>query len=200
METKNIKCPSCGVVLSVKNSKDEAVKLITCPQCKATLSVRFKPQKPLEANTHLANGQQQAGGETQYGPSANQGETQLADGFTDHGETQQRTHHMVAETACLEVDGRTYQLYEGVNTVGRKALSSQASVQIVTADHYMSRQHAKIVVTRLAGGKLKAVISNDRNKNISTIDGQDLLQGDAIVLSDGDRIVMGKTTVIYREK
>lgn len=41
---------------------------------------------------------------------------------------------------------------------------------------------------------------NPWKQSISTIDGQDLLQGDAIVLSDGDRIVMGKTTVIYREK
>lgn len=198
METKNIKCPSCGVVLSVRNSKNEAVKLITCPQCKAKLSVKFRPQEPLEADTFLGNGQQQGGGETLYGPSANQGETQLGGGM-DNGETHLRTQAGTAKAACLEVDGNIYRLREGVNTVGRKAASSQASVQIATADHYMSRQHARIVVTRQPDGRLKAVISNDRNKNISTIDGQDLLQGDAIVLCDGDRIVMGKTTVIYRE-
>lgn len=175
MEVKRIKCPNCGSILEVRNSKNETVKLITCPQCKVTLSVKFKHLEPLEAHTCLAKNQQ-IGGETQLQPQNTQ-----------------------TKTACLEVGGRTYKLSEGVNVVGRKASSSQATVQIDTSDKYMSRQHAKIVVTRMPGGKFKAVISNDRNKNISTIDGQDLLQGDAIVLNDGDRIVMGETTVIYKE-
>lgn len=41
METLRIKCPSCGVVLEVKNSKHEAVKKITCPNCKKQLAVTF---------------------------------------------------------------------------------------------------------------------------------------------------------------
>ena len=49
-------------------------------------------------------------------------------------------------------------------------------------------------------GKLKAVISNDRNKNITSINGVELPHDEAIVLSNGDRIVMGKTTVVYQER
>lgn len=41
MKTLRIKCPSCGVVLEVRNSKDEAVKRITCPNCKKQLAVTF---------------------------------------------------------------------------------------------------------------------------------------------------------------
>ena len=44
METKRIKCPSCGVLLDVRNSQNEAVKMITCPQCKAQLKVMFSQQ------------------------------------------------------------------------------------------------------------------------------------------------------------
>ena len=44
METKRIKCPSCGVLLDVRNSQNEAVKMITCPQCKAQLRVMFSQQ------------------------------------------------------------------------------------------------------------------------------------------------------------
>ena len=33
MEVKRVKCSNCGIILEVKNSKNEAVKLITCPQC-----------------------------------------------------------------------------------------------------------------------------------------------------------------------
>lgn len=41
METLRIKCPSCGIILEVKNSKNEAVKRITCPHCKKNLAVTF---------------------------------------------------------------------------------------------------------------------------------------------------------------
>lgn len=41
MEMLRIKCPSCGIILEVKNSKHEAVKKITCPNCKKQLAVTF---------------------------------------------------------------------------------------------------------------------------------------------------------------
>lgn len=40
-----IKCPSCGAVLQVKNSKNEAVKKIACPNCKHRLAVSFEEDK-----------------------------------------------------------------------------------------------------------------------------------------------------------
>lgn len=44
MEEMRIKCPSCGIVLDVRNSKGEAVKRITCPYCKKHLAVTFHEQ------------------------------------------------------------------------------------------------------------------------------------------------------------
>lgn len=41
METLRIKCPSCGVILEVKNSKQETVKKISCPNCNKRLAVTF---------------------------------------------------------------------------------------------------------------------------------------------------------------
>lgn len=41
MEVLRIKCPSCSIILDVKNSKNEAVKRITCPNCKSSLAVTF---------------------------------------------------------------------------------------------------------------------------------------------------------------
>lgn len=41
MESLRIKCPSCGIILEVKNSKNEAVKRIVCPHCKKNLAVTF---------------------------------------------------------------------------------------------------------------------------------------------------------------
>jgi len=41
MEELRIKCPSCGIILDVRNSKNEAVKKIACPNCKKHLAVTF---------------------------------------------------------------------------------------------------------------------------------------------------------------
>lgn len=194
IEIKRIKCPNCGVVLDVKNSKDEAIKIITCPQCKAKLSVRFKRQESrstLESPTFYPD--------NQHAP-ANNGETLLSGGKNIKGKTilvSSKTG--ISKNAYLKVDNKEYPLNIGENIIGRKAPNSKATVQIDTDDHYMSRQHAKIIVTKMPDGKLRAVISNDHNKNISTIDGQDLLQGDEIVLNVGDIIVMGNTSITYRE-
>lgn len=49
MEELRIKCPSCGIVLEVRNSKNEAVKRITCPNCKKQLAVTFREEpKPAQ--------------------------------------------------------------------------------------------------------------------------------------------------------
>ena len=50
-----IQCPSCGIILDVKNSRHEAVKQIVCPNCKKQLAVNFEeelepaaPPQPIE--------------------------------------------------------------------------------------------------------------------------------------------------------
>lgn len=47
-----IKCPSCGIFLEVRNSKNEAVKRIVCPNCKKQLAVDFQEeQKPASSSS-----------------------------------------------------------------------------------------------------------------------------------------------------
>jgi len=60
MEMLRIKCPSCGIVLEVRNSKDESVKRIVCPNCKKRLAVTFKDSndsKPVSSVAALYEGQ-----------------------------------------------------------------------------------------------------------------------------------------------
>lgn len=44
MDELRIKCPSCGIILDVRNSKNEAVKRITCPNCRKPLAVTFRTE------------------------------------------------------------------------------------------------------------------------------------------------------------
>lgn len=46
MEELRIKCPSCGIILEVRNSRHEAVKQIVCPNCKKHLAVNFQDELP----------------------------------------------------------------------------------------------------------------------------------------------------------
>jgi pSer/pThr/pTyr-binding forkhead associated (FHA) protein len=103
-----------------------------------------------------------------------------------------------SQTAQLIFDGISYNLEEGQNIVGRKGMTSKATIQIATQDRYMSRQHCSITVTTLPDGTKKAVLSNYQNKNLTTIDGQEIETGDAIRLVNGNRITMGHTTVVFK--
>lgn len=190
MQTKRIKCPQCGVVLDVKNSQNESVKQITCPSCKATLQVKFPVQQEvMEARTYYAPSQKPVIGKD--------GATQLAGGLNGTTQLVMPTDK-APQQARLEFEGHSYLLAEGQNIIGRKGSTSKATVQIDTTDRYMSRQHGSITITTLSDGSTKAVLSNYQNKNLTTIDGQPIETGDAIRLTNGERIQMGHTIVTFK--
>ena len=188
MQIKRIICPNCRVVLDVKNSKNEEVKQITCPSCKTLLQVKFDPQQePIEAPTYIATSPLQSGLD---------GATQLAG--IDYAATQLCTTPKSQTTAKLLFHGVVYELEEGQNIIGRKGTTSKATIQIDTDDRYMSRQHCSITVKTLPEGTKKAVLSNYQNKNLTSIDGQEIETGDEIRLSNGTQITMGHTTVTFK--
>lgn len=53
MESLKIKCPVCGIILEVTNSKNEAVKRIVCPNCKKTLAITFHEEEKLEQKAEM---------------------------------------------------------------------------------------------------------------------------------------------------
>lgn len=199
MQTKRVKCPKCGVMLEVKNSKNEVQKVIICPKCKTKLKVNFPPQQePIEAPTVYGTPK----------PSGDGGATQLGSGLSGatvlsgvpSGSTQYvaPSQNKATGTPYLLYEGKKYSLQEGKNIVGRKAKTSEASVQIETSDRYMSRQHCNITVTTMSDESKKVVFSNYQNKNQTIIDGQEICTGDEIRLTDGDSITMGHTTIIFK--
>lgn len=203
MQTKRIICPKCKAVLDVTNSKNETLKQITCPSCKTILQVKFPPQQeqpqqePIEAHTYYAPSKRSMAdsGATQLAGAG--GETVLGGGLSGATQLYMPTQKTTS-TAKLTFEGNDYPLEEGQNIVGRKGTTSKATVQIATEDRYMSRQHCSITVTTLPDGTKKAVLSNYQNKNLTTVDGQEIETGDEIRLTNGDRITMGHTTVVFK--
>ena len=198
MQIKRVQCPNCKVPLEVKNSKNEEIKLIKCPKCNTPLKVTFPPQQePVEAKTFLVTPKRPTtdSGETQLAGAG--GETVLGGGLSGATQLYMPTQKTTS-TAKLTFEGNDYPLQDGQNIVGRQGTTSKATVQIESADRYMSRQHCSITVTTLPDGTKKAVLSNYQNKNLTTVDGQEIETGDEIRLTNGDRITMGHTTVVFK--
>lgn len=100
--------------------------------------------------------------------------------------------------ACLVFNDRTLPLAAGKNIVGRKAESSEATVQIPADDLYMSRQHCIINISYGADGGVEAMLCNYQNKNRTAVNGKVISGQGNILLSDGSQITLGRTTVIFR--
>lgn len=199
MSEIKIKCPTCGKILRLLDSPTINTASFTCPVCKEKHIVgkcqRFVEQpKP----------QQPAGEETQYGPATSRmsggEETQYAgSGYSTSGEETQIYSAPQSNIGTL-VDnlGRTYKLRLGINTIGRKASTSSATVQIDTTDRTMSRSHAVIEV-RNVGGQMLHILKNGANKNPSYHKGSLVGASDQMILNNGDKVKFGSTELIFKK-
>lgn len=185
MNEIKIKCPTCGKVLRLKDVPNINAAFFTCPVCKEKHIVG-KCQRYVEQPKPIAS----SGDETQYGG-----------GFVQQsGGDETRTASASCPTVGVLVDntGSTYALRLGINTIGRSAASSTATIQIATNDRTMSRSHAVIEVSH-AGGKTIHILRNGANKNPSYMNGVLIGQQDQLVLNNGDRIKMGSTELTFKK-
>ena len=84
-----------------------------------------------------------------------------------------------------------YQLSKGVNTIGRKAKSSTAMIQIATNDLCMSRVHAEIKVDKF---HFFRVLSN---KNPTMVNGKVIGLDEVLILQGGETIKMANTVLKF---
>lgn len=84
---------------------------------------------------------------------------------------------------------KTYPLAAGINTVGRMAASSAASVQLPDESHYMSREHLIIETTLDAAGQTVHTVALAKDFIQPTaVNGRFLAAGEKAILAHGDRI------------
>lgn len=174
MQTKNIKCPKCGVVLEVRNSKNEAVKIIKCPQCRVSLKVKFQQEteETLDAVTHIA------GRNNTYNTVLGCGTPRGARAYIVCGQ-------------------KEYELREGSQIVGRKAIPSTADIQLDVDDRYISRHNA-VVTVKNTEDRMTVTIKNYKNLNPIYVGKVELNEGDEVMLSDGTEFLMGTTKMTLK--
>ncbi|MBP5258292.1 MAG: FHA domain-containing protein [Prevotella sp.] len=189
MQIVRIQCPKCKVTLDVKDSTGAEQKTIECPRCKARLIVKFKQDNE---KTYY---------DSRFNPSTGRLDQSTPPPAPQKREEDPGTKFMNAanfwQMGKLLFGTTVYPLQLGVNTIGRKANTSSASVQIDTQDRSMSRSHAVIEVSKLYDGRIHTVIRNSNNKNPTFVGGQPLIDDDRIILNNGDIIQMGEVTLTF---
>lgn len=177
MQKIRIICPSCGVKLDVRNSTESSEKEISCPNCNAQIKVNFNDEQSAQQNSDI--------------PVSPVNKPQ------EYGTRVMPTDCVMGK---LLLNGTYYPLQMGINTIGRAASTSKASIQIQTTDRTMSRMHSIIEVGRIFNETdiiLRTTIKNANNKNLTYVGGQLLIDGDTIVLNDGDIIKMGNVQIMF---
>lgn len=163
-----ITCPNCRSLLTIEDAPGISDKMLTCPIC------RFRAKVVVY--------QQQSSGARQGG-NDNQEPTQVGIGMMD------RT------IGSLYFGNEEYSLHKGQNTIGRRATTGRAEVQI-SDDRYMSRQHAVITIKE-GGTGLEHHLQPTNPKNPIKVNGRQLENADIVVLQWGDRLTFGHTELIF---
>lgn len=176
--TVRIKCPNCGVILTVKYFQGIEAKAITCPVCKKT-NIYTDYKKPVSPNKQT---------------QANHGEDTTS--LNEKTQPGQSPIGGIGRIALPEI-GKYYQLKTGLNIIGRKAQTSSANIQLDTDDRTMSRSHCAIEVKKLSNGGYIHYLSNSKNKNATYVNGQKLEDGDRIILQGGENIKLGNSTIKF---
>ena len=193
-----IKCPTCGKILRLQDAPNINAASFTCPVCKEKHVVgkcqRYVEQPKPTASSGDATRYRSAFAQQQGGDEARIG-SQPQHGSGD--ETRIDSASRPAVGVLVDNMGRTYALRSGINTIGRKASSSAATVQIATDERTMSRSHAVIEVSN-AGGKTIHILRNGANKNPSYLNGTVIGPQDQLILNNGDRIRMGNTEMTFK--
>ncbi len=178
MKSYKIACSNCRHAFIIKITNPEALrgKSFQCPKC----GVRFPFDRLLQKM------------------SADALHTHIGGGNTDDL-TPPNGHTRVAQQtnarAILTVDGSVseFKLSPGTYILGRDSSDSRATLRIAP-DQFMSRAHATLKV-EAAGNRLQASITPMKSANAIFINNDRLEYGRSCMLKDGDRILLGMTTV-----
>ena len=179
-DKRKIVCPTCKTVLEVGYFPGIESKSFPCPRCKTMHA--FTEYLPYVAAGWRAAGSNASGEDTITGGSGKNNpedtETPTAGG----------TRLVIGG---LRIAGRSepVRLRQGRNTVGRKADSSEASIQVPDESRKMSRVHFVIDVTCKPGkGVYHTVSLAPGKKNASFFNGEPMTADDRYMLKAGDTL------------
>jgi predicted Zn finger-like uncharacterized protein len=103
--------------------------------------------------------------------------------------------------ASSKTSGQQFPLKVGKNVIGRYAQGmsdSSADIKIKTTDQYMSRVHCCIEKKRLSTGTYEYLLYDLNSLNKTIHNSNKLHPADKIILKNGDEIVLGESTIVFK--
>lgn len=175
-ESIKIKCPWCNAVLGVKYHPNLTEKVIPCPVCKQRSEFKnFQLLTPLPniapPLVHDMEGTQYQSGTVGFSPSLG--------------------------SLTVNLTGQKFELQPGANIIGRKSTDSKANFQIDMADkRRVSREHI-VVDMDCSMPYTKFIVRLNKPKcNLVKVNGQPLVFGDQIVLTDKSQIELPDSLIL----
>lgn len=170
-EIVRVKCPKCGSILKIGKREGMETKNLTCPIC--GYKGLFTTYIPLDSQ------------------QATKKEDTDYDG--DRTQTDDETEVMKKSMSIgrLRCNGKVYELKEGENIIGRKAESSEATIQIADDSRRTSRRHIAITVIRVGKNTVQHRLQLSKEKvNTTLLNNEKLQPGDIMILNNGDVITL----------
>lgn len=170
-----LQCPNCKCVLEISEFQGNDQTVLTCPNCKTPNAVGNYIKNP---------------GLQQRKASDCATQLNLGQSGSDAGRSQ----------SLLDLrTGNRFNLTLGRHLVGRRTSSSPsvADIALDTDDMGISRSHFYIDMYCMDDGRIKAVLGNAKNKNMTYVNGDLLGEEDRIVLHNRDVIKISQTELKY---
>lgn len=171
----SIKCPHCNVGLKVDEKKlPSGITSFKCPQCKRPIPVSMLSQK-------------------KEGEGISSSDTILLHPI-------KKGIGKILVLPDNETSEQLFPLHEGLSIIGRKSSKpSSATIGIETVDRSMSREHIRIEVKKDSKGGYKHYLSDNNSKNHTLYNSNYLGEGEEVILSDNDEIIIGRTVLRFNE-
>lgn len=185
-ENRKIICPSCKTVLSVTYMEGIESKSFACPRCNTRHRyTEYLPYPVNQDETDLDDVLKNRAKSGQYAKQTD--ETELG------GVKKQ------AVIGCLRIPGtpEPVQLKPDRNSIGRKANSSTADIQIEDSSKTMSRCHYYIDVLVFENTVRHLLSIDPAAVNRTELNGNRIEATDKLVLNHGDRIRSGQVEVEF---
>lgn len=183
METVAIVCPGCHARFTLKAKSISAMSTQTfrCTKCgyAAPFGNLVRRQTPPPIPEHLR---------TQIGTAGAH-----INGMTTRVAPSTEIYVIIEAVES----GRRFRLKRGIYTIGRDSSDSRAALRIAP-DKYISRLHAEIEHNITPSKSGAVTIRSLSPKNALFINNRKIEAGGRIALADGDKILIGMTTVTVR--
>jgi hypothetical protein len=189
-----IKCPKCTFQGLVVDFKEVPIRVVWCPECNTNLKVIVKEEKydimcpkcqhktDVDSYLNKPREQMQPDDEPGTGPAV------------DLLSQKQLFKPCILALEKGNCDTKKIILKKGLNTIGRKASTSQSTIQL-SGDEFISKNHAAIEVVMKKDYTFEHRLS-DRNSTNGTYHNDMLLEpNDINILMPGDTVGFGKRTL-----